>query len=734
MGGTQRNFGVGILLSLRDSFSAGAQKAERSFGDLSGAADIHAKRIEQSMLRIKRGAMMMGIGAAMMAAAVIPIKMAAGWQESTAEIHTLISSSNAEMAGLSAEILRVSASMGQVPEVAAKAAYNIKSAGVAAAELPRVLELSGRAAVAGITDINSAAMLGTQVMNAYKFGVGDLESIYDKLFLTVREGVTTFPELSTSLGEVLATAKAARIPFDQLMASIATLTKVGVRTPQAMTSLKGLFMALQAPTSAAAKALSEVGGAEFEMAKQSGNLLRMIEILAPKIDNLAQMRKLIPELEAVKGLSALAGSLGILRETTDMMANSAGAMEEAYQKMSAMLGFQSRVMREEMRRFLITAGLPLLGALTSVFKVIIAGARHLADFAAQHKTLATVVLGLVGGLGALVFILGTVTMATALFGLAALKTSIQLHAMAASGSLTAKVLLALIGHLKFATFALKYYTVMAWNAASANVAMLGPWLLIIALAAAVAAAAYLIIKHWKPISAFFVNLWDGVKDIFSSVVNWTKNFFSGLWISMKDNFANIALAALPIIGVPLLIYRNWGRITSFFQGIWSRIVGGIQGFVNTIKGTFQKIADFFLAPFRAIWAAIQKIVDYVPNWALPAGLEKLKTAMSTAGAIGITAMASPAMASPAFRPVAPSDYRPPVVMSTTASLQREVVRERVERTDGLTARQGEELIGKLDDLRRQTLQVSSRLYLDSQQVAETVTRRQLQKVREQEPR
>jgi hypothetical protein len=285
---------------------------------------------------------------------------------------------------------------------------------------------------------------------------------------------------------------------------------------------------------------------------------------------------------------------------------------------------------------------------------------------------------------------------------------------------------------------------------------------VIAVAVLVAAAAYLVIKHWDAISEFFAGLWEGIKKGFSAATGWIKGhipellavflpvvgiplliikhweaikgFFSGLLTNLEDKFGKLAVAALPIIGVPLLIYRNWGRIISFFQGIWTKITGGIQSFVNTIKGIFQKIADFFLAPFRAIWAAIQKVVDYIPSWALPAGLEKLKTAMSTAGAIGITAMASPAMASPAFRPVTPADYRPPVVMSSTASLEREVVRERVERSDGLTSRQGEELIGKLDDLRRQTLQVSSRLYLDSQQVAETVTRRQLQKHREQEPR
>jgi len=44
-----------------------------------------------------------------------------------------------------------------------------------------------------------------------------------------------------------------------------------------------------------------------------------------------------------------------------------------------------------------------------------------------------------------------------------------------------------------------------------------------AIAAAIAAAAFLVIKNWEPIKGFFIKLWDGIKTAFSSAWNWIKD-------------------------------------------------------------------------------------------------------------------------------------------------------------------------------------------------------------------
>ena len=739
MGGMERNFGVGILLSLRDVFSKNAQKIERSMKGLDSATDYHTSRIEQSMARIKKGAIMMGIGAGMMAAVAIPVKLATSWQESTAEISTLVNTNKVNMAALSSDILGVAASMGQIPEIAARAAYNIKSAGISAADLPNVLGLAGKAAVAGVTDINSSALLGTQVMNAYKMEVSELPGIYDKLFMTVKEGVTTFPELASSLGEVLSTAKTAKIPFDQLMASIATMTKVGVKTPEAMTSLKALFMALQAPASEAAKELKKVGGREFELAAQTGNLVKMIELLAPKIERLDQMRQLTPNIRALKGLAALSGSLGILKDTTDLMNDSAGAMEEAYRKMAAAFGFQSRVMLMQVKRFLINAGLPFLSVLGQIAMIVGAVVKKLADFTGEHKVLAGVVGGTIGVLGAFVFLLGAGYMAVGLFGLALTKAAIGMGFYSSQ--------------LAFAAFAMKYHIVITglwakglliaagtaiksfvislglgisavWSFTAALLANPITWVVIGIVALGV--AVYLLIKNFDKVRSFFqgwgrgvVSAWNRVQDAFMGVYDWVKEYIP-----------EILTIFMPVIGIPLMIIKHWKSISAFFTKLWSNITGGIRSFVNTIKMVFNRIADFFLAPFKKIWLMIQKVIAVLPNWALPKQLESIKASLLTGGMIGVAAIATPVAPAATTQIMAPN-YQVPQVMSTTSRiLEREVIRERQSSSSAKGDEQHGEMMRKLEDIKKRSILVNSRLFLDGEEITSTVTKRQYQRYRE----
>lgn len=104
------------------------------------------------------------------------------------------------------------------------------------------------------------------------------------------------------------------------------------------------------------------------------------------------------------------------------------------------------------------------------------------------------------------------------------------------------------------------------------VAMLtNPVGLFIAAVAALAIAAFLIVKHWKPIKAFFIGIWKDVAP------------------ALKFMFPVInALAA----GASLII-RNWEPIKTFFTGLW-----------DTIKGVFAKGALFILEKLQSVLSVL----------------------------------------------------------------------------------------------------------------------------------
>ena len=130
------------------------------------------------------------------------------------------------------------------PEKLANAYYQIVSAGYDGAEGLQLLETSAKAAVAGVTDTATAADGITTVLNAFKINASESEEVADALFNTVKLGKTTFSELSANISQVAPIAAASNIPLNEVLATVASLTKQGVPTAQAMTQIRSAIVGL----------------------------------------------------------------------------------------------------------------------------------------------------------------------------------------------------------------------------------------------------------------------------------------------------------------------------------------------------------------------------------------------------------------------------------------------------------------------------------------------------------
>lgn len=250
----------------------------------------------------------------------------ATYAQKMAEVNTLLDVSKERHAALSDEISEMSTRIPQSAESLAAAEYDILSAGVALEESTKVLELSAKAAVGGVTDTQTAVNAGVGVLNAYGLSVDKLEGVYDTLFMTVKKGVTTFPELSQHMGDVLPSARAANVGFTEVSAAIASMTKSGLKTPQAATALKGAINAMAAPAPEAKKKFDELG-----ITWQG--LIPTLEQIAEKNLSVDQMRLLIPDVEARTGVLAMTQNIDDLKGTLGEMEHASGSAREAFNKM-----------------------------------------------------------------------------------------------------------------------------------------------------------------------------------------------------------------------------------------------------------------------------------------------------------------------------------------------------------------------------------------------------------------
>lgn len=325
-----------------------------------------AQSLTQARLQV--GAAAAGMGAMVYAGGAL-LSFYAQFAQRMGEVNSITDLSQAEFQALSTDVRLLSQAMGKEAAQSAAALYDILSSGVSPDNSIQTLELATRAAVAGVTDTATAVRGGLAVVNAYGEGIDQLGVRYDQLFLAVRDGVTTFPELAGYIGDTLPTAKAAGVEFSEVAAAIALMTKAGIRTPQATTALKGAINALAAPGEAAAKAMAELG-IEWR------GLTATLEDIAGRNLGLAALKEILPDVEARTAVLALTQNMAGLKAEVEAMGNASGALDAAYAKMAD-------TPQAELDRFNAAWGelkLQLGEAATAFLPVIQAGADFLKFF------------------------------------------------------------------------------------------------------------------------------------------------------------------------------------------------------------------------------------------------------------------------------------------------------------------------------------------------------------------
>ena len=113
-----------------------------------------------------------------------------------------------------------------------------------------------------------------------------------------------------------------------------------------------------------------------------------------------------------------------------------------------------------------------------------------------------------------------------------------------------------------------------------------PIVLIIAGIVALVAAFVTLWNKCEAFRNFFINLWNGIKTIFTAVIEGIKTYFVTRWNLMKTSFVSI------INGIKTTWTNIWNTIKSFFTNIINGIKTGFTNMVNNIKTKINNIKNF----------------------------------------------------------------------------------------------------------------------------------------------
>lgn len=260
-------------------------------------------------------------------------KASSAFQSKLAEISTLDFSG--DIGELRNEIEQLSLQYGGDVTTNAAAAYGIISAGASdSAEAVSLLTAANKLAIGGVTDVSVAADGLTSIIGAYGDAAGGAANITDALFIAMRGGKTTIPELSSSIGDVSGLAKSAGVGLDEMLSAVAALTRSSGSTAKAVTQLRGVISGIIKPT-AEARQEAERLGIDFDTAaiRSQGFAGWLEEVRQKTGGSEAALGKLFGNIEGLNGALQLTGEAGTtFNSILDDMANKAGATEEAVEK------------------------------------------------------------------------------------------------------------------------------------------------------------------------------------------------------------------------------------------------------------------------------------------------------------------------------------------------------------------------------------------------------------------
>ncbi len=224
---------------------------------------------------------------------------------------------------------------------ATEAAYQaISNQIVKGADTFDFLALSAKLALTAQGSLTQAVDATSSVLKSYNKSLFEAQDVSDKLFKTTELGRIKLSDIGTTIGTVTVIAHEAGISFEEVAASLATMTVQGVSPANAITFLRNAILNILKPTEAMKKAVQELGFATPEAAVQ---ILGFGNFLAQLTENTkgttSEMVELFGTIRGAQGaLTTGTDSLKLYNKNLDGITNAALTAGKAFDLATESIG------------------------------------------------------------------------------------------------------------------------------------------------------------------------------------------------------------------------------------------------------------------------------------------------------------------------------------------------------------------------------------------------------------
>ncbi len=447
--------------------------------------------IESGLSSLKKTIAALGIGKILKDVSQQVWEVGSSFETSFSKASTLFGDVSVDTVNLKNKIADMSKQTGISAEELNETLYQAMSAGIPVTEdmgtALAAVQTAAKLSVGGFTS-SSTAMSGlTTAINAYGLSADDASRIADEFILVQNKGVTTVDELASNMGRAISTGSAYGVNLENLNAAYISLTKGGISTAESTTYLSSMMNELGDSGSDVGKVLQEKTGMSFSQLMDNGySLADVLDILMASVDgDSSALMNLWGSAEAGKAANAiLTQGTDNFRQSLDDLGNSSGTTEDAYNTMMDTADGKMKQVKETANDLFIKVfekAEPVIAAVLDGFQWLIENAQILVPF--------LVALGV------------------------------------AFGVMQAQAVIAAAAEAEM--------TVAQYLLNSAFLACPVLWIAM-AIAALVAAFIYLW-NNCDEFRQFWINLWQNIKDIFFTVWDAVKSFFTEKIPEMFNN-------------------------------------------------------------------------------------------------------------------------------------------------------------------------------------------------------
>lgn len=300
---------VSYSFLLRNLFSANASKIGRSAATLDRRMkDLAKSSVNAGKSLKKAGTATRAFSLVSAAALGVSVKSFSDIESGVTNVLTLLDDTAAvkKWSGAINAATISSIKLGFGTEETTKALFNQVSQLGANTPSFKAFEQAQILAIAGVTDLNTAVLGIANVMNVYGAETTDARRVMNSFFSSQKAGATDVQRLATSVGDVSSIAFDAGVSFEELLATMAVLTKGGLSQEIATTALRTTFNSLIGATGLAAKALRLYGIPTKKSELRNIGLaesLKRLNLLNKEHPDLLKIA--IPEVRAMGAVTAL---------------------------------------------------------------------------------------------------------------------------------------------------------------------------------------------------------------------------------------------------------------------------------------------------------------------------------------------------------------------------------------------------------------------------------------------